>query len=339
MRDRTYWENELRDTERTLRYTLGWKFLFCPWKTIQEAKVAFLSLNPGRASAHADLRVVSDERGNSYVVERDTTVSPITEQYLELCKLVNIDASAVLAGVIMPFRTQQWAPRRDAAGLEVGKQFWREVLPETKLRTIFAVGRVTAKTIAELCGARAAGELPAGWGSCRISLYEDGAGRRIIGLPHLSRFRLLSTKRGRQQISQAYSGKVKMLEQSYVAVAHSSEAHGVAERPALPAGLPPDVRKFFQFFGGSSPLRYEVMKMQVAVYFNGEKVGGLNPRNKHWYLSKIFLGKRNGAPIAERFGFKKVEKDGRHQYWMFQGLNGYRSFAEVVSKLTHTRIQ
>ena len=78
--DRDFWFDRLTAEERRLDLSGGFKFLYGPWKGLETARIAFLSLNPGQAPVEAELRVVSDERGNSYEVERTTTLSPITEQ-------------------------------------------------------------------------------------------------------------------------------------------------------------------------------------------------------------------------------------------------------------------
>lgn len=84
-RTREDWDQELRRLESELCFNEGFKPLYCPWSTLETGRVAFLSLNPGRAPDDAEMRVVSDERGNSYEVERETTKSPLTDQFLKLC--------------------------------------------------------------------------------------------------------------------------------------------------------------------------------------------------------------------------------------------------------------
>ena len=88
MMDKNYWQNKLSTLERDYSFHEGYKLLFSPWNTIQKANHAFISLNPGRAPDGADLRVISDERGNSYEVEEFTTKSPLTAQFLKLCSFL-----------------------------------------------------------------------------------------------------------------------------------------------------------------------------------------------------------------------------------------------------------
>ena len=104
--DREMWTRRLATEERLRGYDQGYKFLYCPWSTLGASGDAFISLNPGgKTPVGADLRTLSDERGNSYYVERATTESPITEQFLKFCDLVGTHYSKMLTGVAMPYRT------------------------------------------------------------------------------------------------------------------------------------------------------------------------------------------------------------------------------------------
>jgi hypothetical protein len=71
MVDGRQWLEILHSGEASLGFNQGFKILYCPLTTLVTAKVAFLSLNPGPAPEGADLRVVSDERGNN-----DTSPDP-----------------------------------------------------------------------------------------------------------------------------------------------------------------------------------------------------------------------------------------------------------------------
>lgn len=199
MKSREEWYEKLVSEETRLGYDMGWKFLYCPWSTIEKAKVGFVSLNPGRAPNNTLIRTVSDESGNSYEVEKNVTQSPITGQFLTLCSLIGITPRQCLTGVIAPFRTIDWQPARDKRSLEIGKEFWKELLSVSPVKTLFAVGAETEKVLVEILSSTLDTEVPSGWGNYKIRRYAAG-GRSIIALPHLSRFKLLSSKIGREQI-------------------------------------------------------------------------------------------------------------------------------------------
>ena len=85
--DRDVWQSLLAMEERKRGYTDGFKLLFCPWSLIDTADTLFLSLNPGNDPSGEFMRIASDERGNSYLVQRQAKHSPIAEQYRQLLRL------------------------------------------------------------------------------------------------------------------------------------------------------------------------------------------------------------------------------------------------------------
>ena len=88
----------LKSAEKKYNFSDGFKLLYCPWGNISSSNIAFISLNPGNAPENAELRMVSDERGNSYEVEAHQELSPITKQILELCRRLGKQPDQVLMG-------------------------------------------------------------------------------------------------------------------------------------------------------------------------------------------------------------------------------------------------
>ena len=64
-------EESIIKAESKYNFEQGYKLLYVPWKTIDFAKIAFISLNPGEPPEDVDLRVISDEDGNSYEEEEE----------------------------------------------------------------------------------------------------------------------------------------------------------------------------------------------------------------------------------------------------------------------------
>lgn len=195
LNSRDHWQRTLAAHEQRLGLTEGFKFLYGPWSTLTTGGFAFLSLNPGVAPDGADLRTVSDERGNSYVVEQLTTRSPITDQYLRLAELVGVDPSAILAGVVIPFRSASVAKlttEQRSTGLDLAADFWREPLARPALRTIVASGQEAGDFVVNLLAAHPDSVVPSGWGGIVLRRFRTPDGRAVVQLPHLSRFKLLS---------------------------------------------------------------------------------------------------------------------------------------------------
>lgn len=121
--EREYWQNLLVQEERARGYNDGFKLLFCPWALIETADTLFLSLNPGNDPSGELMRISSDERGNSYLVEREARHSPIADQYRQLCEFVGKDPEEVLTGTLMPFRTSRWDNNRDRSNIAITRSF------------------------------------------------------------------------------------------------------------------------------------------------------------------------------------------------------------------------
>ena len=65
--DRIQWLNKIESIKERYDFSLGYHLLYCPWSTIQDSSVAFISLNPGR-SIDKSTQKISEEKGNSYKI-------------------------------------------------------------------------------------------------------------------------------------------------------------------------------------------------------------------------------------------------------------------------------
>ncbi|SFP84005.1 hypothetical protein SAMN04488047_11421 [Tranquillimonas alkanivorans] len=206
--NRDVWDARLEEAERAGGFQQGYKLLYCPWATLEGSDLTFLSLNPGRPPHDAELRVVSDERGNSYEVERSITRSPITDQFLRMCVFLDVAPSRVLTGVVAPFRSDGWAsfsPDQKAAALEVGRAFWTEALASSMRRgPIVVCSDQAARMVTDILGAKHEDVLPAGWGNISIRVFHGSEGQRIVQLPHLSRFKLFGRRQSDPMLARAF---------------------------------------------------------------------------------------------------------------------------------------
>ena len=190
--DRSDWQTRLATEEASRGYSQGFKFLYCPWSTLDTGTDVFLSLNPGKPPEGVDLRTVSDERGNSYVVERETTQSPITEQFIKFCALLETPPEKMLTGVVMPYRTERWLKKRDDINLDIAFDFWSQVLAKNSVRRVFCLGRDSERVVLKLTGARLSAEIQSGWGNYTIRRYDCANGLQVFGLLHFSTFKMMS---------------------------------------------------------------------------------------------------------------------------------------------------
>lgn len=208
--NREFWRNELEKTAAGNRFGRGYKLLYCPWETLDRHRLVFLSLNPGaRTPLGSDPaeRLVSDERGNSYEFDRTISRSPMSEQFLRLCGFVNVAPAEVLTGVMAPFRSGNWealTKRQREASMAFGRRFWSRALQMSGSGAgIVVCSRAATKVVVSLLGASLEKELESGWGTCRLRRFRTGDGRLIVGLPHLSRFRLFSRTESEPHLGRA----------------------------------------------------------------------------------------------------------------------------------------
>lgn len=187
------WHDRLEQTERELGLDDGFRFVYGPAPTLEKGKMAFLSLNPGRAPSGTIARQVAESRGNSYEMEKSTTRSPLTDQALRCFSFFGFEPRNVMTGVVCPFRTPAWSDlsssqRRRA--LALGQEFWAAPLNRQDLDLIICCSNEAARCVTTWTKAKLEAEASAGWGEIKISRYRTQRGVPILALPHLSRFKL-----------------------------------------------------------------------------------------------------------------------------------------------------
>lgn len=194
MRSKEEYFVQLDSLSKQFKFTEGFKLLYCPWQRISDARVAFISLNPGKAPKNIDLRTVEDTHGNSYLVERATTRSPLNEQFLAMCSFLNRDPEQILTGAFFPFRSGKWQDL-DAIQIEAGlsfcRPFWKSAITEN-CELVIVLSNFVAKQVVDLLDGKLEAEIPSGWGTTKLRRYISPSGTRVIQLPHLSTFRLFS---------------------------------------------------------------------------------------------------------------------------------------------------
>lgn len=171
---------------------LGWLLLACPWINVVGADVALITLNPG--GFRPEPNRLSYEVGSTYVHEtwlgRERPDAPLQIQIQHLFKIALAEADDVLAGYLVPFRSPTWdeLPRPSEA-LEFGVGLWRELLGSRRPRLTFTISNIVFREMRAMFAGGPVTLSQSGWGNARIRV-SDYDGGRLIGLPHLSRYRL-----------------------------------------------------------------------------------------------------------------------------------------------------
>jgi len=214
MPDKAYWEYRIRTAAKEFGVD-GYGLIYGPWERLEAPKAIFLSLNPGRPPHKDKPSSVEDPRGNSYEVEKETTKSPITDQFLRLCKLLGLTPSDVLAGVVSPFRSMKWhtdgdSPRKAReCSVGLGREFWTQALLYAKAPLIITSSLPTKHIVSQIFNLVEPVEIhPSGWAQVRLTRYRVGE-TDIINLPHLSRYKLLNRHECAQHLRAIFGSHIK----------------------------------------------------------------------------------------------------------------------------------
>lgn len=210
MRSQEEWRALLDAQASASQFSDGYQLLYCPWSTIHSADVAFISLNPGRSSEGSVCRT-EDVRGNSYEVEVETTLSPLTAQFLKMCDRLGIRPAQVLTGVAHPFRSGDWnglSKSQKSEGLATGKLFWQDALQANagRVKLFITVSDEARKLALAVTGAIEETRMPSGWAKTQLIRYRNDAGQYVVSLPHLSSFQLFSREACAEPLRAIFTG-------------------------------------------------------------------------------------------------------------------------------------
>ena len=164
-----------------------------PEHRLGSAKVVLVGLNPG--GDHAGEGIWDFDGNLAHVEERwgkNGAETPLQLQIHQWLKLLNLEASEVAHVNFVPFRSPDWVrlPLK-AEALAFASSLWREVVKKTHASLFISFGKTVAWHISGLMGARRIAVLPVPWKGQSIELFESEDGKRIVAMPHPSRFTLM----------------------------------------------------------------------------------------------------------------------------------------------------
>jgi hypothetical protein len=181
----------------------GWRLLYSPLSTIESAQIAFIGLQPGVSSRDSEHPKLFSEIGSSYEIEQwgryPPGEAPLQRQVRMLFAQFGAKPAEVLAGNLVPFRSSNWSGFRSRLeAIDFGITLWMEVLKLAQRDLVITMSGPVTKEVSKALGIRRLEERNAGWGDIRVYRgYNDRL--RLIGIPHLSRFRIM----GRSQSAPA----------------------------------------------------------------------------------------------------------------------------------------
>ena len=189
-----------------LGYRYGWTFMMNPERTMREADVAFIGLNPGGGGekdewAHEGVWAVPS--GNAYYGawspgESKTSIQIQIEHWHNELSLKSDES---FCAQFVPFRSPSWRDlERKEDALAFSMRLWKWTLENSRARLLVTMGKVPGRYLSNLLNAAHVAQFQAGWGKQMIDVYE-GSGYRIVAMPHPSRFQLLG-RGSKSEVSQ-----------------------------------------------------------------------------------------------------------------------------------------
>lgn len=191
-------KRDIDQAYRDLGHRWGWSFMGVPSERLHSAQVAFVGLNPGgggEKDTYPYGHLWESESVNCYYDEQwgsnGNTDSPLQTQVKEWHRLLGLRPDDPLCIQFCPFRSPNWkslAKREDS--IAFAKDLWRWVLSVSSARLFVTMGKLPAQYLADLMGAKWMASHPTGWGRQTIDVYVCPDSKRIIAMPHPSRFRI-----------------------------------------------------------------------------------------------------------------------------------------------------
>lgn len=198
---------------------LGWRFLYTPRSTFRpRVQIAVLALNPG--GQRYATPSISYENGNAFRDERGwrddepELLNPFQEQMIKLFAVLSrglrhADPDEImkdsLVANLCPYRSASWSKlsSKDAA-LATAHKIWTDAFQVVKPKIMVTLGRVVLNELRGIkpewfADSRRTRQIPTSWGAVECMLAGPArSSPLVIGLPHLSRFKVFGRPEGRR---------------------------------------------------------------------------------------------------------------------------------------------
>jgi hypothetical protein len=210
------------------QYQLGWRFLNCS-KSVLSAnpEIAFITLNPGGKEIPNDHPWASCENGSSYLTEvwgnspagKSNLQVQIQLMFSNLAEKLNFSGTAnqlineSLSGYFVPFRSPRLADlehKREA--FMFGNDLWGKILASINPSLFICIDRESFKRLQPLIEhtynlqITSSEKYETGWGnySADIVRFGDNSEKKLLRLPHLSTFKLFTSKKCSENIDELF---------------------------------------------------------------------------------------------------------------------------------------
>ncbi len=186
--------------------------LLCSEKSFK-SDLMFATLNPAGNRDYPDHRGRGRyENGNAYLNKQTPLNNQIQQAFAHLQRRVGYTGTAhefartqIVTTQLVPFRSPDWASlHRPEESLAFVKDLWGDIFLSWRPRAVVAVGGVTLDLVSELLGHELSRfSMPSGWGNVQIH-WRECKGTRLIGLPHLSRFKIFGRPESERHLDKAF---------------------------------------------------------------------------------------------------------------------------------------
>ena len=205
MRKLTIRPRDIQSAYDVLGHEWGWSFLGGPEAQLYTAEAVIVGLNPARAQGDSltDYGAHWDVPDGNIYFSKDWSgtgdYSPLQNQLLRWHELLELGPEQTIGANFVPFRSRSWAELAcPKESVQFANKLWADVLNVTSAPLFITMGKSSARHLAEPLGAKLVAHLPSGWGNHTIDVYDSPSGRRIVAMPHPSRFKLF----GRDEASE-----------------------------------------------------------------------------------------------------------------------------------------
>lgn len=187
---------------------LGWRLLYSPMRVLDRARVAFVGLNPGGTILPEDHAQFAMPSGSAYVLESwvgaPSGTNPLQCQVRALFEHLDVPPADVLAGNLVPFRSPDFRRLRNRrTSLCFGEFLWTKILTRAQPEIVVTMGREVTTSINRVLNCNGVKRIDLCWGRVTgiRSQYANGL---HVGLPHLSRYRVVTRKQSQAGLNELF---------------------------------------------------------------------------------------------------------------------------------------
>jgi hypothetical protein len=199
------------------QYERGYRFLLTTKANFSShTDIVLLSQNPGGDSPIPGQSPYSCEYGPAYLIEQRSS-KPLQIQvqklFQELSKHIPGNRDLIYEALIayfIPFRTPEIKklPAKKES-IEFSLNLWKEILSSIQPKLILCLGKEVSQNVTKIFSDQSykLSKEKLNWGDVTGEVYKYEGGLRVLGLPHLSRFRVFNK-------SECYPPINKLLEEA-----------------------------------------------------------------------------------------------------------------------------